>query len=289
MATRFQIALPDIKSIFDENGSKTYSRLDIGKIISKHRAGWRLAQSMSLTKFIDEMLESTKLQLTVIECREKTSTRYTWGDASALSISLSLYKKSYLSHGTAIFLHGLTDQLPKTIYVNREQSPKPSPSGSLSQESIDRAFSNKPRTSNYKCTFNDSVCLLLSGKNTNQLEVINVEDSNGFYLSVTSLERTLIDIAVRPIYSGGIFNVAEAYKSAINQLSLNVLIATLKKLNYKYPYHQAIGFYLSRAGMEESKLERLKELGIKHKFYLDYLLVNPEFDTKWSIFYPKGL
>ena len=31
-----------------------------------------------------------------------------------------------------------------------------------------------------------------------------------------------------------------------------------KKMNYIYPYHQAIGFYLSKAGYDKDQLELLK-------------------------------
>lgn len=34
-------------------------------------------------------------------------------------------------------------------------------------------------------------------------------------IRVTDLERTLIDIAVRPAYSGGVFEVLEAFKNAL--------------------------------------------------------------------------
>ena len=56
-----------------------------------------------------------------------------------------------------------------------------------------------------------------------------------------------------------------------------------------YPYHQTIGFYLQRAGYEESRWRRLKDLGLKFDFYLAHGLRDPEYDAEWRLFFPKGL
>ena len=62
-------------------------------------------------------------------------------------------------------------------------------------------------------------------------------------LRFTNLERTLIDATVRPVYAGGVFEVRKAYELAKEKVSVNRLAALLQKLDYTYPYHQAIGFY----------------------------------------------
>ena len=47
---------------------------------------------------------------------------------------------AYLSHGTAVLLHGLTDQLPHTIYVNREQTSEGRSYDNLTQKSLTWLF-----------------------------------------------------------------------------------------------------------------------------------------------------
>jgi hypothetical protein len=128
----------------------------------------------------------------------------------------------------------------------------------------------------------------LSGKQTGNLGVVVLPDSQGDTLRVTGLERTLIDIVVRPEYSGGPYQVLEAYKSAKNKMSVNTLLATLKKLDYMYPYHQAIGFYMQKAGYEPDRLMRIHRLGMEHDFYLAHSIGETTYDPMWRLHYPKG-
>jgi predicted transcriptional regulator of viral defense system len=74
---------------------------------------------------------------------------------------------------------------------------------------------------------------------------------NGYKYKYTNLERTLIDIAVRPKMSGGIAEVAAIYKIAVNNfdIKMNWLLKYLDTLNFTYPYEQAIGFLLELAGL----------------------------------------
>lgn len=200
--------------------------------------------------------------------------------------ALSLRGNTYLSHGSAVHLLGLTQQQPKTIYVNREQGPKPRYESTISQDAIDRAFSRPQRRSNYIFRIEGYQLVLLSGKATRNAGVV-ADDRLG--LPVTSLERTLIDIAVRPRYAGGVFQVLEAYRTAVGDFDVNRLLALLSKLDYKYPYHQAIGFYLDRAGADDDVLHRLKSRGITYDFYLDYTIASPTIDPSWRVYVPLGI
>jgi predicted transcriptional regulator of viral defense system len=215
--------------------------------------------------------------------------RYLWREPSPIEVASSLRSTAYLCHSSAVFVHGLTDQLPKTLYVNYEQSEKPKPSGKLSQEGIDRAFRGKQRESTFAFEYGEFRFILLSGKNTKRLEVLTKHLPQGGEVQVTSVERTLIDIAVRPTYGGGVHEVLEAYRNAKGQVSVGRLVATLKQLDYVYPYHQAIGFYLDRAGYAEKQWERLRELGLEFKFYLAHGMKQTTYDERWRLFHPKGM
>lgn len=214
--------------------------------------------------------------------------RYKCNSPSPFSIALSLRSNSYLSHNSALFLNGLIDQIPENIFVNMEQSEKTS-SNDLTQAGIDRAFKNKARQSNYIWSWKEYRFTLLNGKNTEEYGVINLKLETGEIVRTTNLERTLVDIVVRPAYSGGTNNLIEIYRRAIGRVSAKQIIKTLRKLNNTYPYHQSIGFLMERAGFEKNEYDQLRKLGINYDFYLDYKIKNKIFDRNWKIYYPKEL
>jgi len=287
--SRIIVAAPAISSFFDKSNKHVFAEGELRAILRENRETWRLPNYINTDHFINFLGETGKLSAANIASEHyRPATRYLWGKASPFAVALSLRSSAYLSHGTAVFLHGLTDQIPKTIYVNKEQSVKPRPTSLLTPESLARAFSGQQRRSVYTFTFENWTLVLLSGKNTGRLEVGPITADTGEAIDVTRLERTLIDITVRPSYAGGVYQVLEAYKAAKSRISVNTLIATLKKLDYVYPYHQAIGLYMQRAGYEDSRTERLLKLGTSLDFYLAHGIKDREYDPKWRLFYPKG-
>lgn len=288
--TKLEIARPKIIEFFSFLPTKAFRKMQIANILSAYRSEWKLPSGMTFTSFLKFLIDETKLrEITIPSEHYSDEKRYIWDDPSIYSIALSLKPKSYLTHGSAVVLHGLTDQIPKTLYVNYEQSPKPQGS-SLTQESIDRAFANRQRQSNLTYKYEDFQIVVINGKHTDRLEVTQLPGNDGELLNVTKLERTLIDIAVRPNYAGGVVQVLEAFERAKPKVSINTLVATLKKLNYVYPYHQVIGFYMERAGYAESQWQKLLKLGLRFDFYLTYQLpANKKCDPKWRLYYPDGL
>jgi predicted transcriptional regulator of viral defense system len=289
--TRLTIAKKDIFALFDRSPQKVYSQAQLAGILSEQRAYWRLAGRTTANEFIAFLEKQGNLKANTFHAAnyDRTITRYSWGDASIYELAQSLQSRGYLSHATAVALHGLTDLIPKTIYLNVEQSPKPAPSGSLTQRGIDQAFSRKQRQSNMTYEHDAWSVTIINGKNTDALGVEELVGPSEERLRVTNLERTLIDIAVRPTYAGGIFQVLEAYRAAKDRLSTNRLVATLKKLEYVYPYHQAIGFLMQRAGYDDKRSAMLRQLGLKHDFYLAHGMQQPEYSSEWRLFFPKGL
>lgn len=214
--------------------------------------------------------------------------RYAVGEPTPFELGLSLRGRAYLSHAAAVFLLGLNDQIPKTLYVNKEQSPKPVPSTPLAQDRIDRAFRNSPRRSNYVYRHGETHYVLLSGKNTGDFGVEERSGPSGEPLRVTGLERTLVDIAVRPAYSGGVYQVLEAYRTAADRLSMPKLLETLDRLDYVYPYHQVIGYYLEKAGLPETETKTFKDRGLAWDFYLTHGLRDAEIVPAWRLYIPRG-
>lgn len=224
----------------------------------------------------------------------KKVVRYTFSEReiTPFKIALTVNSNSYLTHYSSMFIHELTDNVPKIIYTNLEQTPKYTDDEDriLEQENIDMAFSKPMRTTNQVAQIQDTIysVYFLNGKNVDRAGVTTI-NYNNTKINVTTLERTLIDITVRPAYSGGVNEVLNAYIEAKERVSTNKLVATLKKMDYIYPYHQAIGFYMERAGYSERALSLLKKIPIKYNFYLTYEISKKTFSDRWRLFFPKEL
>lgn len=284
--SRFVIAESSIKAFFRDNIRKVYSKDQLGVVLEQNRTLWNLPVSMNTDKFIEKLFNSeiiTKNEIIFTGTFLKKE-RYLTSGASVFQVAVSLVNKSYLSHYTAVYLHGLTNQVPKTIYVSFEQSKKNNIDRELEQRSIDSAFFKPQRKSRTTTLYEGFTLLLHNGMFSNRSGVFTLND-----LPVTNIERTLIDIAVRPGYAGGVDSVLGIYRRAINKISINKLMAILDKLNFIYPYHQAIGFYLQKAGVSESKLEVLRQKKMLFDFYLTYEISEKEYNNTWKIYHPKGM
>ncbi len=279
-----------IEDYFNTLNQKIFLKKDLDGILSTKRNSWKLREAINTENFISLLSEGQLREIKAASPHyKKTYTRFSWGnEVSIYQLGLSLKPHSYLSHYTAMYFHGIADQVSKTIYVNSEQSPKPHGDVSLEQSRIDIAFNGKPRTSKYIFNYGEWKICILSGKNTNNLGVEKVKSAENGILFMTNIERTLIDITVRPVYSGGIENVQMAYQKAKGEISVKKLVTLLKKINHIYPYHQVIGFYMQRAGFDEASLNLLKKIGIKYDFYLDYKMKKKKYSKEWRLYYPNN-
>jgi predicted transcriptional regulator of viral defense system len=281
-----------IASSFDKRRPRVYRLADIRSLLEQQREAWKLPANTRASQLISALeeeggLRQVKLRPEVADYRDMT--RYVWGACTPLEIASTIKESGYLTHGTAVFLHGLTEQVPRTIYINCEQTPKPSPDGPLTQEGITRSFKGRQSASRYTFHLEGSRYTILSGKNTKGYGVEEMVGPSGETLRVTGLERTLVDIVVRPAYAGGLYQVLDAYKAARERdVSVSRVLAALRALDYKYPYHQSIGFLMERAGFGAKGLQRLRDLGTDFDFYLDYGMEAPDFDESWRVFCPQG-
>lgn len=284
-------AQTEMSLFFEKLPKKFFSFDEIFEILINNRQEWKLANATAGVDFISflKKVNVIKEELNISLPNEKSTTRYITGSYYDYEIGATLYKKAYFSHYTAMALHNLTNNIPKITFLNLEQRQKNIEYNSeLSQRGIDQAFSRQMRKTNQIATYKDQKVYMLNSKYSNNLGIEEIELNNKKYL-VTGIERTLIDIAVRPDYAGGVSEIIDAYKLAKERCSVNILISLLKKLDYIYPYQQAIGFYLERAGYSSSLLEKLNEMKSEYNFYLCYKIEQKEFSERWKLFYPKGI
>ncbi len=292
--SRIQIARPDIIRHFERLPAKVFHHADLARILREQRSFWRLTLSTSTAAFIRYLIDSGRLSVFEFPFPNpyKRKVVYAWGQSAFYEIVQGISSKCYFSHYSAVKIHGLTEQTPKTYFINEEQRLGSWLAGKLTQSTIDAAFRRPVRATKRIAETNDYRVVYLNGKNTGNLAVVENEftGSNGELfgrIRVTNLERTLIDLSVRPNYSGGVAEVLKAFELSRDQVSVNRLAATLKKLAYIYPYHQPIGFYLERAGFRSSALDLFRRVPREFDFYLEHGMKEKEYVKEWRLFIPK--
>jgi predicted transcriptional regulator of viral defense system len=286
------LAAHAVAETIDRLGKRVFTKQDLLHLIAEHREEWRILDRVPPKKVLDYLLTAFPLRKTVLDGPDHSQEfqRYLWRDADPIEVAASIRSpSSYLCHSSALFMHRLVDHLPKELCVNYEQSPKAKISGDLTQASLTRAFQGEQRQSAFTFRYKKHVIVVLSGKNTGRFEVQPLSIATGATVQVTSLERTLIDVTVRPIYAGGVHNVLQAFRRAQDRVSIDKIISTLQKLDHVYPYHQAIGFYLDRAGYPRHLLARFQDIRMDFDFYLAHGMRETTYDKDWKLHYPRGL
>ena len=283
-----QVSKPLISKYFRGLEEKIYTPEDINKIFHDNRKDWRLLKVTKIGDLIEFIVENKLVKEIKIKMPNNSiRKRYIQGNVSIYKIALSIDSNAFLSHYTALYLYNLTDNIIKDVYINRELARKTGRVNKLVQENIDRAFSRPMRVSKQIASFGEYRIFLLNSKNFERLGVVESK-INEEVIYLTNIERTLIDAAVRPNYTGGVTEVLNAFKKAKEKFSVNKLKAMLKKMNYIYPYHQTIGFYLEKAGYEERLIRLFEDFEIKYNFYLTYKMKQKDYSDRWKLFFPKG-
>ena len=292
--------LNEAARVLEDEGPLVLNRTDLKRLIAEHFEKMQLPDEIGADELVKALvtkgflLKEKLLPLSRPKSNEeseyRTIEKYVQKKASVVDVALSIRPNSYISHASAAQHHGLVPaKSGDRIYVNKEQSTKPDFNSALTQESIDRAFANAPRTSNLVYGLKKAEIVLLGGKNTGNHGVIIAAGNLGRRVPVTSIERTLVDMTVRPIYSGGVSGVLAAFAKAGHTASIPRIIEALKALRYTYPYHQAVGFYLQRVGVPSAKLAPLRKFEISCNFYLANQMSTKRLDPTWRVYYPEEI
>jgi hypothetical protein len=261
-------------------------------MLEREKDDLKLATTKTIKEaFIDYVVDAKLLEKRVLlDNDNETHLLYVVPNANDYAQISGIKANSYFTHYTALHLHQLTLQIPKVVYLNHEKAmPLEEVGGKdvkMSQSSIDAAFGKAQRFPKHYYTYEGKRMYVLNGKHTGRLGVIDRE-MDGKVVSLTDLERTLIDVTVRPDYAGGITEVLGAYRNAKGRLDAERMADYLKRLGYVYPYHQAIGFYMEKAGYGEDGV-RLFKGEMENDFYISYNIKQKAYSEVWRLYYPKG-
>lgn len=288
----FEAAQDLIKDNLYSDNIKAYTTFDIKNIFSLNRNDWKIAGYRTADQFMSFLENKNIIKILKLKHQSTGSIKkiLTEPDATTQNIALTIKKDGYLSNYSSMQIHQLTLQIPKSLYIsfnkNLELKDVKKSENEISQENIDIAFSKPQRiTSEVYRSELDNTRFYFIQKAHKEKNIGIISNDNYSY---TDLERTLIDIAVRPVYSGGVFEVLNAFEIAKEKVDVNKLNTYLLELDYKYPYHQVIGFYMTKAGYDYEKVSIFSNYLSKYNFYLTYNMSNKEYDSEWKIYYPKG-
>jgi len=292
-----------IKQFFEDanfNGICAFDEKNIYEFLDTNRSIMR-TKSFSLNKFIDYLLKHNFISLFEFENNINGKKIYIskyFNDksnyAKAIEVATLLIPKSYLSYFSSMYYHNLTQQLPKKIYLSIERKSN-APHNELQQDVINKALCKDGRKPIVVLSILGYEIYLLHSKEANRVGIKIVQLYNKDY-RIATLERTLIDIVVRNDLSGGIDEVIQAYKTSFDKykkdISINKIIFILKKLDYIYPYHQVVGYLLSKSGFDATKFK--KEFEFKNDFFLARGSINEDinnldYDNEFKIYIPKIL
>ncbi len=214
--------------------------------------------------------------------------------AQIIDILAAFQPQYYLSHFSALYLHELTNHRPEEYFLSKEIIGRNPPHSKVKiYEKIQQAFLKSPRKTSKYLTYQKTKITLLEKQDLNKIGIKNkslkVDKKRKINICFTSLERTLIDSIISPHYSGGIKTVINAFFRA--RVNIGQLYKIYKAYSPFYPYWQSIGFLLHRLKPSSvSKKWSQHFSSPKMKFYLDKNFnENWSYDSKWKIYYPRGL
>lgn len=202
-----------------------------------------------------------------------------------------------LSHQTSAYFNNLTDDLGNTFFVNKFSKENPincfnNKIKKLDQKSINKSFEKPMRKSsliyNLSINGNDNKIFFLNSR-PNTKKYSNKIQKYNYNLFINSIEKTLLDITVRPSYLKDWKELIKIYRNSINKININKFIEVFKEANYIYPYHQSIGFLLESTGHSLDTYEYFYSLPKKNDFFIFYNsdLSKMDYNKKWKIYHPK--
>lgn len=282
-----------IKALLDQSVKKVWEAKTLEEFLNTTHDKWASGNATQDANILPQLISQRILWPVLVNYNKRITFLYVTPTAHPAEISLAVRHRSYLAYFTALHLWGLTKTVPKLIYTNLEQfKQRQGEKPKLEQLNVDKAFSHPMRQSNQVAEFEFAETkyktLFLNGTKFERLGVTTII-SNGRELPVTDIERTLIDALVRPLYCGGVDEVLNAFQEAKGRYSVKRLLSYLKKMDFIYPYHQLLGFYLEQTGSPEKNLKQIEKMVMPIDFYLTYEMRKKKYSTRWRVYYPAEL
>jgi predicted transcriptional regulator of viral defense system len=184
-------------------------------------------------------------------------------------IAMALVKPAAISHWSAFSHHGLTEQIPRRVFVL------------TTARSVPRIRKAKPSKGEEGYRVGETVYQFVQ---TNPDRFFGIEEVwvNESRIRITDPERTLLDGLLAPRYCGDFAEVLHAFEVQAPKLDLDRIIDYALKLDNATA--KRLGWILQRLGIEASRLRPLQNVPVK-----GYRVLDPSgprqgsYDSGWMI------
>jgi predicted transcriptional regulator of viral defense system len=175
--------------------------------------------------------------------------------AHEFEIATALVDPAAISHWSALHYHGLTEQVPREVFVL-----------TTTKASVPRRRGARTRRAGDGYRIADTVYRFVQVKPERYFGTQQVWVGEG-RVSITDRERTLLDGLARPRYCGDFAEVLHAFEACRDDLQLDRIIEYALRLDAATA--KRLGWVLEHVGVDPSKLEPLAALPIKGYRTLD--------------------
>ena len=173
---------------------------------------------------------------------------FAFKDSNEFSIAASLNYPSYISFWTALNYYGLSDQMPKKIFL---------------------------ATTKYSREINNFKYITLSKKRFFGYKMISE-------VVIADKEKAIIDSLLFPKYAGGIVEIKECLKNALKDLDVNKLIKYAILIDSKAVLRR-LGFILDSIGYEKYSKKIKSKIGEGYELLDPSLKRKNNLNSKWLL------
>jgi hypothetical protein len=183
--------------LYTLNEKRFFSINDIANILDELKEKNLVSNSLSQNDFYLKLLYDGLISHT-ITIRDVEKIRYTLNkEFNIYDFVYSLERNGFFSMFTSLNIQGFTNFRENFIFISKERMQRVNfSSKNITQEAIDKAFSNKPRkTKAYNTIYNYNI-VMLESNNTQGVGIINY---NGY--KVSSINRAFVEIIINYSHS----------------------------------------------------------------------------------------
>lgn len=267
--------------LYTLNEKRFFSINDIANILDKLKEENLVSNSLSQNDFYLKLLYDGLISHT-ITIRDVEKIRYTLNkEFNIYDFVYSLERNGFFSMFTSLNIQGFTNFRENFIFISKERMQRVNfSSKNITQEAIDKAFSNKPRkTKAYNTIYNYNI-VMLESNNTQGVGIINY---NGY--KVSSINRAFVEIISNIQYSKTPYDVIWEFRQLKDKLDINEIFKIIEKFDFIYPYYQLAGYYLEKIGFLKEELSRFFNNKTNLIFYTMKNKTNYDLDEYWGIKY----